>query len=211
LKACSSLQRLNSTALFIILSVGISVMAQDDENKGLTNIVLTQKGIKAYGWGEYKVGGRCLCCDNFLDGDCIVVHTTNRTEKVRIKQIVDGNRDADTSDNSTYFGDVNEREREAPVNLLMAEIDLKKMEDIYKVIVYTIVDKEKNKSYLTECELGYYDQFERLQWAGKLENKDNLDQMTFKLEKPIFTKSLLLKVRSGKSKITEVALFGKND
>jgi hypothetical protein len=178
---------------------------------GLSNIVLTQKNIRAYGWGEYKVGGRCLCCDNLLDGDCIVIHTTNRTEKERINQIVDGKTAADTNDKSTYFGDIVERERSEPVSLLMAEISIKKRMDVYKVLVYTMVDKEKKKNYLSNCELGYYDQFDRLQWVGKAESKWFDDSIAFEMEKPVFTKSLLLKVRSGKNRITEVAIFGKND
>ena len=194
-------------------------MAHDDSllkrsnigTEGLTNIVLTQKNIRAYGWGEYKVGGRCLCCDNLLDGDCIIIHTTNRTDKTRIKQIVDGKIEADTSDKSTYFGDVEERERSEPVNLLMAEITLKKMTNVYKVIVYTMIDKEKKRSFLSNCEFGYYDQFDRLQWAGKAENKASDDHITFEMEKPVFTKSILLKVKGGKNRITEVAVFSRND
>jgi hypothetical protein len=219
----SYLQRLRPAALFVLVFVWLNVMAQSpftqnnsppgnsvSENNELTNIVLTDKSIRAYGWGEYKVGGRCLCCDNFLDGDCIVVHNTNRTEKARIKQIVDGKIEADANDKSTYFGDVNERERSEPVSLLMAEITIKKMQDIYKVIVYTMVDKEKNKNFLPECELGYYDQFDRLQWAGKKESKGDEDHIAFEMDKPIFTHSILLKVKGGKSRITEVALFSKN-
>jgi hypothetical protein len=201
------------------LTKGRTPFGQDDspsedrvsEKKTLTNIVLTDKSIRAYGWGEYKVGGRCLCCDNFLDGDCIVVHTTNRTERIRIKQVVDGKIEADTNDKSTYFGDVEQRERAEPVSLLMAEITCKKMQDIYKVTVFTMVDKEKNKNYLPECELGYYDRFERLQWVKKKESKGDDDHIAFEMEKPIFTNSILLKVRGGKSKITEVALFSKYD
>jgi uncharacterized protein YueI len=185
-------------------------MAQDGKNDGLTNIILTEKNIKAYGWGEYRVGGRCLCCDNFLDGDCIVVHSTNRTEKIRIKQIVDGKTEADPDDQSTYFGDVEERERPVPVTTLMVEITLKNMRDIYRVVVHTIVDEEKEKNYLSNCELGYYDRFERLQWAGKAESKWRDSGIVFELEKPIFTNSILLKVKGGKSKITEVALFSTN-
>jgi hypothetical protein len=181
------------------------------QTEGLTNIVSTQKNIRAYGWGEYKVGGRCLCCDNLLDGDCIIIHTTNRTDKIRIKQIVDGKTEADTNDKASYFGDVEERERPEPVNLLMAEISLKKMADIYKVIVYTMIDKGKKRSFLSNCELGYYDQFDRLQWAGKAENKGNDDHIAFEMEKPVFTKNILLKVKGGKNRITEVAIFGRND
>ena len=181
------------------------------DNSLLTNIVFTEKGIKAFGWGEYQVGGRCLCCDNFLDGDCIVVHSTNRTEKIRIKQIIDGDIEADTSDKSTYFGDVVERERPELVNMLMAEITLKKMRDIYRVIIYTIVDKDKKKNYLTNCELGYYDRFDRLQWVGKKESKWSDESITFELEKPIFTQDVILRVKGGNSKITDVALFGVNE
>jgi hypothetical protein len=56
----------------------------------LTNIALTNKKIRVMGWGEYVVGGHCLCCDNMRSVDCITVQTTNRTDKLRIKQIVDG-------------------------------------------------------------------------------------------------------------------------
>ena len=93
----------------------------------------------------------------------------------------------------------------------MAEITMKKMGDIYKVIVYTMVDKEKNKNFLRECELGYYDRFERLQWVEKKESKGSDDHIAFEMEKPIFTNSILLKIRGGKSKMTEVALFSKKE
>jgi hypothetical protein len=181
------------------------------DNKGPTNIVLTDKKIRASGWGEYRVGGHCLCCDNIRDGDCIVVQTTNRTESKRIKQIIDGKTEADTGDKSTYFGDIGERDVPTkPVALLMAEITLPKLQDIYKVIVYTMVDKVKNKSFLSSCELGYTDQFDRLLWAGKVENNEHDDHITFDMEKPIFTKSILLKVKDGRSRITEVAIFTRN-
>jgi len=181
------------------------------DTAGFTNIVLTQNNIRAYGWGEYKVGGKCLCCDNLLDGDCIIIHSTNRTERVRIKQIVDGKKEADASDKSTYFGDVDEREKPEPVSLLMAEITLKKMTDVSKVVVYTMVDNEKKKNFLSNCEFGYYDQFDRLQWAGKAESDWFDDHIAFELEKPVFTKCILLKVKGGKSRITEVAIFCRNE
>jgi hypothetical protein len=185
------------------------------ENNGLTNIVLTDKSIRAYGWGEYRVMGRCLCCDNALDGDCILVQNTNRTDRVRIKQVVDGKVLADTNDNSTFFGDVMERENPVPVSEIMIEITSKKMRNIYAVLVYTMIDKEKKKNFLSNFELGYYDQFDRLQWAGKAEcqwnDKWNKYHIAFEMEKPIFTKSILLKVKGGKNRITEVALFGKTD
>jgi hypothetical protein len=179
------------------------VSVKDD----VPNIVPTTKNIRAFGWGEYRVGGRCLCCDNMLDGDCIIVHNTNRTDRLRIKQIVDGRTDADTSDRTTYFGDVQERERTEPVTLLMAEITLPKPRDIRRVTVHTMVDTAKGKSYLSSCELGYYDQFDRLQWAGKLENPGNSDHITFDLDRPILTSCILLKVRGGSSRITEVGIF----
>ncbi len=181
------------------------------DTAGLTNIVLTQKNIRATGWGEYQVGGKCLCCDNLLDGDCVVVHTTNRTEKWRIKQIIDGKTEADTNDKSTYFGDVSERDKPKPVSLIMAEIDLKKMTDVLLVVVYTMVDKEKKKNYLSNCELGYYDQFDRLQWVGKAETGWWDDHIAFRVEKPILTKSILLKVKDGRNRITEVAIFSRTD
>jgi|GEM_PF-2777095 hypothetical protein len=200
----------------------IKTMAQNDslsrnsgiEMSGLTDIVLTSgKTIRAYGWGEYTVNGRCLCCDNTVDGDCIMVQTTNRTDKIRIKQIVDGKIEADTNDKTTYFGDVFERDRPAaPVTFLMAEITLNKSWDIYKVIVYTMVDTVKKKNYLSDCcVLGYTDQFDRLQWVGKLKNKGLDDHIAFEMSRPIFTKDIFLKVEGGKNRITEVALFGKSN
>jgi hypothetical protein len=183
-----------------------------DEDSGYTKIDLTDKKIRVYGWGEYRVGGHCLCCDNIRDGDCITVSTVNRTDRIRIKQIVDEKIEADTSDKTTYFGDVMERDRpDAPVNLLIAEITLKNLQDLYKVIVYTMVDKEKKKSFLSTCELGYTDQFDRLQWVGKVENKKSDDRITFTMEKPVFTKNILLKIKDGRSRITEVALFTRNN
>ena len=180
-----------------------------NEYKGLSNIVMEDKSIRAYGWGEYRVMGRCLCCDNALDGDCILVQNTNRTNRTRIKQIVDGNIEADTSNPKSYFGDVMERDNPKPVSVIMAEITFKNIRDIYEVIVYTMVDKEKKKNYLSSCELGYYDQFDRLQWAGKRESKWSDEYISFQLEKPILTKDVLLKIEGGKSRITEVTLLGK--
>jgi hypothetical protein len=208
--------RAQSAALFFLLF--LSVMAQEDSvseksgsgNKEPVNLVLSDKSIRAYGWGEYKVGGRCLCCDNSLDGDCIIVQSTNRTERERIKQIVDGKVLADTNDISTYFGDVVERENPVPVSQLMIEITYKKLRDIFAVVVYTMTNEEKKKVFLSDCELGYYDQFDRLQWAGKAECKWPDDHITFEMKKPIFTKSILLKVKSGKSRVTEVDLYGKD-
>jgi hypothetical protein len=176
----------------------------------LTNIVLTDKKIRAYGWGEYRVGGHCICCDNMRSADCIAVLTTNRTDKLRIKQITDGKIEADTGDKATYFGDVYERDvTTKPVALLMAEITWNKMRNIYKVLVYFMVDKEKKQGFLPNCELGYTDQFDRLQWAGKVENNKS-DQITFEWEKPIFTKDILLKMKDGRIRITEVAIFAEN-
>jgi hypothetical protein len=75
-----------------------------------------------------------------------------------------------------------------------------------------MVDKEKKKNYLSDCcELGYIDQFDRLQWAGKKKNEGLDDHITFEMEKPIFTKDIFLKVEGGKNRITEVALFGKSN
>jgi hypothetical protein len=186
-------------------------MNVSSEKDGLTNIVFTDKSIRAYGWGEYQVMGRCLCCDNALDGDCILVQSTNSTDRARIKQVVDKKYIADTSDKSTYFGDVMEREREYPVSTIMIEISYKKIRDIYAVDVYTMIDNAKKKNYLSNCELNYYDQFDRLRKVAKVESKWTDDRISFKLEKPILTKSILLKVKGGKSRITEVALFAKND
>ena len=177
----------------------------------LTNIVLTDKKIRASGWGEYMVGGHCLCCDNMRSVDCITVNTTNRTDKLRLKQIIDGKTEADTGDNTTYFGDLFERDVPTkPVALLMVEITLPKLQDIYRITVYSVADSLKKKNVLFNCELGYTDQFDRLQWAGKVENNGHNDHITFDLEKPIFTKDILLKVKDGRNRITEVALFTKN-
>jgi hypothetical protein len=177
----------------------------------LTNIVLTDKKIRVSGWGEYVVGGHCLCCDNMRSVDCITVNTTNRTDKQRIKQILDGKTEADTGDIATYFGDIFERDVPTkPVALLMAEITLPKLQDIYKIIVYTVADSLKKKNVPFNCEVGYTDQFDRLQWAGKVENNGHDDHITFDFEKPIFTKGILLKVKDGRNRITEAAIFVKN-
>jgi hypothetical protein len=177
----------------------------------LTNIALSTKKIRAMGWGEYVVGGHCLCCDNMRSADCITVQTTNRTDKLRIKQVIDGKVDPDTIDKTTYFGDLFEREAETkPVAVLMAEISLPKLQDIYKVIVYTVSDSLKKKNVPFNCELAYTDQFDRLQWVKKVENSGHDEQISFDLEKPIFTKSVLLKIKDGRNRITEVAIFAEN-
>ena len=179
------------------------------EEGELINIVPGNKKIRPYGWGEYRVNGRCLCCDNVNDGDCIYVQTIERTERERIPQIIDGKTDGDKSDKTTYFGDLNKRDLPKTVELLMAEISLGKMYEIGKVVVYTISDKEKRLNYLTNCDLGYYDQFGRLLWAGKAERTTYDAPITFNLKNPVFTKMLLLRVDGGKNRITEVAIFSK--
>lgn len=177
----------------------------------LTNIALTSKKVRTTGWGEYVVGGHCLCCDNMRSIDCITVQTTNRTDRLRIKQIVDGKIDRDTTDKSTYFGELYEREVQTkPVAVLMAEIVLPKLQDVYKVEVYTVADSLKRKNVPFNCELAYYDQFDRLQWTKKVTNSGKKEIITFEFEKPIFTKSILLKVRDGRNKITEVAVFAED-
>jgi hypothetical protein len=177
------------------------------ENGGLTNIVPGNKKIRAYGWGEYRVVGRCLCCDNTNDGDCIRVHNIERTDRERIPQIVDGKIEGDTSDNTTYFGDLRKRDRPEPATMLMVDISLGKMYEIRKVIVYTMMDKEKHTNFLSNCEFGYYDQFSRLQWTGKVDGKKYDEPITIEMENPVLTKAIMLKVLGGKSRITEVAIF----
>ena len=176
-------------------------------NDGLINIAVGNKKVRAYGWGEYRVKGRCLCCDNTNDGDCIVVHNIERTDRDRITKIIDGNIEADTANVETYFGNLQQREHPDPVTFLMVDISLGKLYEIKKVIVYTLLDKQNCTNYLPNCELGYYDQFTRLQWMGRIE-RVKLDQpMTFELENPIFTKSIMLRIKGGKSRITEVAIL----
>jgi len=93
----------------------------------------------------------------------------------------------------------------------MIEITFKKMRDIKAVVVYTMLDDGKKKPYLSTCELGYYDRFERLQWAGKTECKWPHDYVTFDLERPIYTNSLLLKIKGGKSRVSEVEIYAKDE
>jgi hypothetical protein len=188
-----------------------SVIKKTDSDKSeLVNIVPGNKKIRAYGWGEYRVNGRCLCCDKINDGDCIYVQTIERTDRERITQIVDGKVEGDTGDKTTYFGGLEKRELPKPVVLLMAEISLGKMYEIRKVIVYTMMDREKHTNFLSNCELGYYDQFGRLLWAGKAESKTYDEPITFEIENPVLTKMLLLRVNGGKNRITEVAIFCGN-
>jgi hypothetical protein len=171
---------------------------------------LGNKKIRAYGWGEYRVGGRCLCCDNPNDGDCIVVHSIERTDRVRISQIIDGKTEGDTGDNTSYFGDLRKRDQQDPVNLLMVDMSLGKTYEMRKVVVYTIIDKVKRANFLSNCELGYYDQFNRLQWTGKVESAKFDEPITFKMENPVLTKAIMLRVKGGKCRITEVAVFAGN-
>ena len=180
------------------------------ENNGLKNITQGNKKIRAYGWGEYRVGGRCLCCDNKNDGDCIVVQTIERTDRERITQIVDGQTAGDTNDTKTYFGNLRKRDLPEYVNLLMVDISLGKVYEVRKVVVYTIMDKEQRAYFLSNCELGYYDQFSRLQWTGKVESKKYDEPITFELEHPVLTKAMMLRVKGGKNRITEVAIFGES-
>lgn len=195
----------------VAFSFFFEIMAQGadglSEKKGPVNIVLGNKKIRANGWGEYRVGGRCYCCDNPNDGDCVFVHNIERTNRERISQIVDGKMEGDTSDHATYFGKITKREHRDPVDILMAELSLGKMYEIEKVVVYTLKDKGNIVNYLDNCELGYYDQFDRLQWTGMVENKKFGEPITFAMKNPIFTKKLLLRVNSGNNIISEVAIF----
>lgn len=176
----------------------------------LVNIATTNKKTRANGWGEYVVGGRCLCCDNMKSIDCVTVQTRNRTDKLRIKQVIDGNIVRDTSDNGTFFGNVFERENVTkPVALLMADITWPKLQDVYKVIVCTVADSLKPKNVPFNCELAYYDQFDRLRWLKKVENCGHAEQIVFDLEKPVLTKNILLKIRDGRCKLTEVGVYGQ--
>jgi hypothetical protein len=68
----------------------------------------------------------------------------------------------------------------------------------------------KKKNVPFNCELAYTDQFDRLQWVKKVENSGHDEQISFDLEKPIFTKSVLLKIKDGRNRITEVAIFAEN-
>lgn len=198
-------------AVIIILSVCFGVLAQGNDSlsgtKGPANIVVGNKKIRAYGWGEYRVGGRCFCCDNPNDGDCIFVHNIERTNRERIPQIVDGKIEGDISDQSTYFGKVKRREHPEPVDIMIAELSLGKMYEISKVIVYTLKDNKNVFNFLDNCELGYYNQFDRLQWTGMVENKKSGEPITFTMKNPVLTKKLLLKTNSGNNIITEVAIY----
>jgi hypothetical protein len=174
-----------------------------------SNILSIDKKARVYGWGEYRVMGRCLCCDNSLDGDCILVQSTNRTPRKRLKQLADGKIQGDLSDKKTYFGDLTERDSDRPVIDLMIEVTYKELRDIYAVVVYTIKDDKKGKSYLSECELRYYDRFDRLQSARKAKCKWPDDRIIFEMDKPFLTNRILLIAKYGKSKITEVEVYGK--
>jgi len=176
----------------------------------LVNIVLGNRRVRPYGWGEYRVAGTCLCCDNKNDGDCIVVHSIERTNRMRISQIIDGKIEGDTSNIRTYFGDLRKRDKPEHVSLLMVDIPLGKMYEIRKVIVHTMMDKEKRTNFLSNCEFGYYDQFSRLQWMGKKESKKYDEPITFEMENPVLTNKIMLRVKGGKNIITEVAILCDN-
>ncbi|MBN2567801.1 MAG: hypothetical protein JXB42_00050 [Deltaproteobacteria bacterium] len=194
----------------VTTAVDSLVNKNSSEKEGLVNIIPGNKKIRAFGWGEYRVKGRCLCCDNTNDGDCIVVHNIERTERERISQILDGKIEGDTSDEATYFGNVRQREMPDPATFLMVDISLGKMYEIRKVIVYTMMNREKRTNFLPNCELGYYDQFGRLQWMGRVECKKFDEPIVFEMDKPLFTKDMMLRVKGGKSRITEVAIFCRN-
>ncbi len=180
------------------------------EKSELVNITKGNRRVRPYGWGEYRVPGTCLCCDNKNDGDCIVVHSIERTNRLRITQIIDGKIDGDTSNIRSYFGNLKKRDRPEHVTQLMVDIPLGKEYEITKVIVYTMIDKKKYTNFLSNCELGYYDQFNRLQWTGKKENKKYDEPITFAMENPVLTRKIMLRVKGGKNRITEVAIFSGN-
>ena len=173
----------------------------------LVNIVKGNRRVRPYGWGEYRVAGTCLCCDNKNDGDCIVIYSIERTNRMRISQIIDGKIEGDTSNARTYFGDLKKRDLPEHVSSLMVDMPLGKMYEIRKVIVYTMIDKEKRINFLSNCEFGYYDQFSRLQWTGKVKSKKYDEPITFEMENPVFTKKIMLRVKGGKNMITEVAIL----
>jgi hypothetical protein len=208
----SSAKPADSLSVTTVKSITMPVPVSTTMGKlNLTNIISASKKIRATGWGEYVVGGHCLCCDNMRSIDCITVQTTNRTDRLRIKQVIDGKIDRDTTDKSTYFGEVYEREMQTkPVAVLMVEVSLPKLQDIYKVEVYTVADSLKRKNVPFNCELAYFDQFDRLQWTKKVANSGKDEKIIFEFEKPVFTKTILLKVRDGRNKITEVAVFAED-
>jgi hypothetical protein len=186
-----------------------STMKKMPNNDFHSNILSTDKKARVYGWGEYRVMGRCLCCDNSLDGDCIVVQSTNRTPRKRLKQLADGKIKGDLNDTKTYFGDLTERDSDRPVIDLMIEVRYPELRDVYAVVVYTIKNEKIEKSYLSDCELRYYDRFDRLQSVRKAECKWPDDRIIFEMNKPFLTNRILLIAKYGKSKITEVEVYGK--
>jgi len=77
--------------------------------------------------------------------------------------------------------------------------------------VYTIIDEEKKKNYLTNCELGYYDQFSRLQWVEK-QDKERFDEpIIFDFKTALSTDKLLLRIKGGKNIVTEIALLSDKE
>lgn len=176
------------------------------EIAGLVNLTKTVKGIKAEGWGEYKGAGRCLCCDNILDGDCVSIDNIERTEKQRLPQIMDGNEYGDDQDEKSFFGNVKKRKEDKYVSYMYVKIMLPREKGISKVIVFGV--KRKNRFALTNCELGYIDQFDRLKWLEKID--DNTGRyMVFDLDPVITVKNIMLRIKGGQSKLAEVQLFGQ--
>jgi hypothetical protein len=165
----------------------------------------TIKRIKARGWGEYRVAGKCLCCDNMLDGDCVVIANTERTKKSRIPQIVDGKKPLLSDNREEFFGELLQRDEKKYATYLYINIKLPEEHEIRKIVVWTHI-KEK-KSLLSNCEVGYVDQFGRLCWIDKFQDNKFDNFISFAFTKPVTTKEIMLRVKDGRNRITEVEMF----
>ncbi len=186
--------------------VGASKTIFSDEDF-YNNLTQTLENIRVEGWGEYRSAGKCLCCDNILDGDCIVIGNVERTEKLNIPQVIDGIKSQITNDDASYFGELKRRDDLRLVTQLYLKITLPLEQEISKIILWT--QKKDGRSCLTNCEVAYVDQFDRINWIYKVENNRFNDFISFDFKKPVPTKCVLLKIIGGNSRVTEVDIFSK--
>jgi len=171
------------------------------------NLLETTKRMRARGWGEYRAAGRCLCCDNIRDGDCIIIGNVERTERLLIPQVVDGVRTPPDDSPEAYFGEVAQRGTKKLVSELYAQVDLPSPRVVTRVVVWTM--RRDGKPLLSNAEVGYVDRFERIQWAAARDGNRDREFIELPFPKPVTTKSILVRVVGGASRITEVEVYGR--
>jgi len=173
------------------------------------NLLETTKRMRARGWGEYRAAGRCLCCDNIRDGDCIIIGNVERTERLLIPQVIDGVRTPPDDSPEAYFGEVAQRGTKKQVSELYAQVDLPAPRVVTRVVVWTV--RRDGKPLLSNAEVGYVDRFDRIQWTAARDGNRDREFIELPFPKPVTTKSVLVRVVGGGSRITEIEVYGRTE